>query len=279
MIENINRIEIELYNELFIKENYVFIQKWSPTKSPKLYEYPYKANNVLNALGDIIDEYIRIYPSNDYFSIDYIKNSIFERREDNKYLCGFPISPTSLNNIFSILGEKDIQTFTLDDIEDLRLNGQFNITPKHLSNVTEKGYSFIVNNIDDVLMALLYFYAKNNLKLVKCVHCGRWFATSSLKNEYCDRRSPIEKYSHLSCYEAVQNMRQQCRRIRNRIYNNAINTVKGQRGENNSFIRDFNNECSKYCYKNKPTKILPSKDALTAYYTYLKQKYKEKGWL
>ena len=104
-------------------------------------------------------------------------------------------------------------------------------------NITKSVIPFDWNNVDyskglriddissfyELFYGLLYYYAFNGMKLVKCEHCGRWFATDNFKNKYCHRNSTVEGYTHLVCEQAVRNLYQQIKRKRKVIYNSIIN--------------------------------------------------------
>ena len=61
-----------------------------------------------------------------------------------------------------------------------------------------------LQSIRHVIIALLYFYAVNGYKLTRCKHCGRWFATKTLKELYCSKQSPYPGYERYSCGAAVK---------------------------------------------------------------------------
>ena len=251
-------------------------------------------NSIITIFGDILFDFEQLFPSNNRFDIQYIVNSVLSK--DQMKLYGLPIKPTSLNYIYSLIEEGPV-ILTLDTIEQLRLNGAFTIKPQYIdANNIDKGYYCEVKSLTDVLLLLIYYYAVNGYKLVRCPHCERWFATSDLKTEYCPRKSPIKKYSHLSCYDAVQNIRQVCKKKRRSIEVCVRNSVNGQNSvgeivkekdlkENKKFnqvkfLNDFSIQCDKYYAEIKNRWVVkPSADNLTVYLEFLDKVKKERGWL
>lgn len=193
-------------------------------------------------------------------------------------VCGLRILRDEAYSIISFAddlgGEYKISLF-LQDVEMWRVRHHVDkaVTPGNWLDVSFKE-GLTVNNVAshyEVIYGLLYYYAFNGLKLVKCEHCGRWFATDSLKNKYCTRKSPIERYTHLNCEQAVQNIRQQCGRIRNRIDMKARQTRNGEQ-----FQEWFWSQCNR---RNEEIKKSASVERLTEYMAFLKKTEREKGWL
>ena len=87
----------------------------------------------------------------------------------------------------------------------------------------------------------------HNLKPNFCVHCGRLFFTSTLKQKYCHRKSQVRNYTHRDCKDAVKDTKQQLRRLKKRIYNYLYNYG----GKND--IDKFLNEVNPYFDKIKST--------------------------
>lgn len=75
----------------------------------------------------------------------------------------------------------------------------------------------------EVIVAIFHFLTLNNYKFRKCEHCGKYFATKSLKQKYCYRKSPYKGYEHLDCNIAVKNIMQSLRRKRRSILKNLDN--------------------------------------------------------
>ena len=130
------------------------------------------------------------------------------------------------------------------------------------------------------MVAALYYYAYHEYKLVRCKHCGKWFATKTLKKEYCDRVSPcfgniVGGKTPLSCEQAVRNILQKCGRMKNRIETKTQQTVTGQL-HTNPFLEKFNSQCMPLYVT---AKKFPTVNNLTSYYNFLKDTEKERGWI
>lgn len=152
-------------------------------------------------------------------------------------------------------------------------NGKFNYKDAQKLFGNEEFSFENIKSLNQLLVCILYFYAYNDLKLVKCQHCGKWFATTTFKEKYCKRASPVAGYTHLKCEQAVRNIKQQCGRMKNNIEtaaNNAFNQ-KNQTESYNQFIPVFNNQCNAYSST--------SASELQKYLDFLKKTKEEKSWL
>lgn len=137
-----------------------------------------------------------------------------------------------------------------------------------------------IKSLFDVVYGLLYFYAYNKLKQTECSHCGRWFATNSLKNVYCKRKSPcnniglfnLSKRDPLECTAAVKYIRQQCTKIRRRIRekSSAATSFKSD-----IFFENFEKKNNELFEKQKEH---PTVKNLTEYYTFLADTEKSREW-
>ena len=72
----------------------------------------------------------------------------------------------------------------------------------------------------DIIFSIFHFLVLCKYKFKKCEHCGKYFATQTLKQMYCYRNSPYPKYEHLECSDAVKDIKQNLRRMRRKIENN-----------------------------------------------------------
>lgn len=55
----------------------------------------------------------------------------------------------------------------------------------------------------DFVFALVHYFVFNEYKIAQCAHCGRFFATKTLKEKHCMRNSPFIGYESYSCKMAV----------------------------------------------------------------------------
>lgn len=173
------------------------------------------------------------------------------------------------------------EKLTLNIVEDFRNDYKLHFFPPIKNEIDGvKSYNASVSNILDVFYILLWYYAYNEKKITKCVHCGKRFATASLKNLYCPRRSLMKKYSHLSCYEAAKNCKRDCLRIKNRIETKArLYFDNHNRSQNNHSL-----QTSPYVYKFQKECVIMSNNKsvnahdLESYFTFLKETEKNKPW-
>ncbi len=167
--------------------------------------------------GDVMSHLEQNYPKmltdvnshNEYLKNDILGESPFE-------LWGLSEGSSALINMYKFLLNDNSIKLTFKMVEELRLYYHFESYQYHDSFFDgakyplpkEKAITFKnLNTITQVLCSALYYYALNDYKIKKCAHCGKWFATKNGNIDYCGRKSPIEKYSHLKCVEAQQRIR------------------------------------------------------------------------
>ena len=103
----------------------------------------------------------------------------------------------------------------------------------NFSDITQ--YFYECYSMSDIIFAILHFLASRQYKFNICAHCGRYFATTSYKQKYCFRKSPMQQYAHLNCEQAVRNITQEINRGYKRIYNN----LHQNHAEENNTISNF----------------------------------------
>lgn len=186
---------------------------------------------------------------------------------------------TSLYNLISFIDGRDMIALTLKDIEKMRIAHRMTANYLPVSYDEKDGMCFEgLTSVTQVMIAALYYYAFNDYKLVRCKHCGRWFATKSLKMQYCNRISPcfgtiITGKEPLQCEAAVRNIMQKCGRIKNRIETKA---ATARRGGNNSYLYHFAEECDPYYMD---AKTAPTVENLEKFYVFLKDTERKQEWL
>ena len=212
----------------------------------------YKLGTVKNAFGNILAVLEQQFPFavnstpkaySKYF-ISRFKNSLETNTAEKEILLyGLKCSAYYLFDINLFLSDSDRWCYiskrgikqkgeykinlTMQDVEIWRVHHNITkaVIPVDWNNV-DYAKGLRIDNITsfyELFYGLLYYYAFNGLKLVKCEHCGRWFATDNFKNKYCHRNSTVEGYTHLVCEQAVRNLYQQIKRKRKVIYNSIIN--------------------------------------------------------
>lgn len=79
-------------------------------------------------------------------------------------------------------------------------------------------YLYECNSITDLIVASMDYLLRKGYRIKRCDHCGKGFATKTLKSKYCQRLSPIKKYHRLKCEPAVRNARQDLERKHKYLY-------------------------------------------------------------
>ena len=239
----------------------------------------YRLATVNNALGNILwilEEELSLSQPADIgaFTVEEVLNDITGQGKSVN-IWGLDIQPIHLQIIYDFLSKGDKIKFSLTDIEKLRLT--YHITKSYfpIGIDIEEGIKFEnIETIQEVFYGLLYYYAFNNLKLVKCEHCGRWFATTTLKQKYCTRNSLYEGYTHLTCYNAVENILKQCRRVRTRI-SDKIRKSCNDTSFYNSNLSRFEFDCDEYT---RAISNRASIENLKQYYDFLIETEKSRYW-
>ena len=261
---------------------FVIDRKKNRAYIPIAYEGVYDFGSIECSIGNIIEVLEKEFPATSYVETGYTTKRIRDKlagKSITKTLWGFKENGFTIQAIHIFLSGRDKIELTMQEIEDFRILYGLGIkhTPLNICDVNEGLQIKNATSILDMVFHLLYYYTLNNLKLVKCEHCGRWFVTSSLKNKYCTRNSTVAGYTHLNCEQAVRNIKQQCGRKKNRIEtkaNNAINLKK--HSVVSSFVDDFVNEC--YVYLDEISKK-NSAENLSNYLLFLDRVEKGKEWL
>lgn len=153
--------------------------------------------------GDVIYLLEKNYPKmmeNREYWRNYMNDDIFNH---NSFKINFQLWEMSegysaLSNMYDFLQYDDCVKLSFRVVEELRLEYQFesyqyyNVdNDGNIISLNQKSYIFKnLNTITQVLCAALYYYSLNGLKLQRCKHCEKWFATKNLKQKFCNRISP-----------------------------------------------------------------------------------------
>lgn len=181
---------------------------------------------------------------------------------------------------YDYFNKKDSIFFSMQDVDKMRIASRMksNYLPVSINDTTSMEFDDLTN-VTQVMIALLYYYSYYGFKLVKCHHCGRWFATKSLKNQYCKQISPccggILKGEDKNCEQAVRQIMQNCTRLKGSIRTKANSTVSAQL-HSNAFLPEFE---KRNLELESAAREKPTVDNLTMYYIFLKKTNKEKRWL
>lgn len=260
--------------------------------------FVYDLGNTVNALGNVVHclnlEFPGIEQATDKafanrairtilqkLDSDITSQNDFQSNSDTHFnkaeIWGLNVSWLSAHSAMSFLQNKSEIKLSLNDAEILRLRHRTkSVMPldwDHKNVNYEDG--LIINDITqlaDIFYGLIYYYAFHGLNLKKCEHCGRWFATTTFKQKYCSRNSLFSGYTHLGCEQAVRNIMQNCRRIKNRIETKATEAMRGR----DNYLCNFQQECEPLY---QAAKKVPTTENLEIYHTFLKKAEKAKGWL
>lgn len=237
----------------------------------------YDLGSVNCAFGNVLALLESEFPTENYKQAEFIVKYVLDGLAGNEKtvdIWGMTVKPTLLYSIYDFLDGKEKVDLTLRNIERMRIMHGININnlPLNLTNFDEGMKFQEISSALEVVYALLYYYAFNGYKLVKCEHCGRWFATTTFKIKYCPRRSTFPGYTHLNCEQAVKNIRQQCLRVKNRIETKINNAQQLDFTMRLSFLQ----ECDSYYFAAKES---PTVGNLERYYAFLCDTEKRKEWL
>ena len=183
-----------------------------------------------NAFGDIFAKLEQHFQG---VSSDSVASVIIQRTIDGiadkpladpVKILGCPELGQSFLDMESFINGKSILSPTLRDIEEMRINHfmRENYLPISLSDPDSMRFEGL-KTVTQVMIEILYYYAFNEYKIVRCRHCGKWFATRTLKEQYCKRESPcfgdiIKGKESISCEQAVRNIKQKQSRRHKAIY-------------------------------------------------------------
>lgn len=201
-----------------------------------------------NLFGDVLFELEKEYPKLPFES-ESLLNDAFSKSSFT--LWGMKGSNIALHSMLELIDNRSQFSLSFQEAEELRLRYHFNSYQRYDGSISYKNKNAIIfsdlKSITQVLSAVLYYYSLHNLKLNRCEHCGRWFATTSYKNKYCTRKSLFEGYTHLNCEQAVRNIKQEINREKKRVYNRIASYSIKNYGENPSNV--FLDECLAYKLK------------------------------
>lgn len=208
---------------------------------------------VMNAKGEdcdsniqiVVDDFKRIFDisvEGQDFS-DYFKKAIelrgliacnmlsLSQLELLKPYYGLTFNMSAVYNTSSVCGEiQPIKPFKFD----------FCSMETALDNIVSDENFFVYNcySIVDVPFAILHYLLLNEYKFRECEHCGKIFATKTLKQKYCTRKSPYPKKQHLECKEAAKNIMTHITQRKNGVYTN-LERNHSEKAEDFNKINEF----------------------------------------
>ncbi len=102
---------------------------------------------------------------------------------------------------------------------------------------TTHRFTYSCSSIVDVTFSVLHYLILFDYKFAKCDHCGNYFATKTLKQKYCKRKSPYKGHEGQECEGAVKNILQDFKRRKNKIYTRLSNYSEDR--EVSIFLNDY----------------------------------------
>lgn len=200
-----------------------------------------------NALGDFVNVLEREFPSDDYTSEKYILNCLQRKR---KAVYGLNENGSALTSFYLFMNGEHRRALTLQIVDAFRISNNVKVgLPVPINNKADysDGMVFNVNSAVAVIYALLYYYGFNNLRIVQCGLCGRWFATPNMREKFCSRNALLTGYGHLRCEQAVRNALQNLQRRKKKVYGKLYENG-GETDINGCpiAIDDFLNKCAFY---------------------------------
>lgn len=171
-----------------------------------------------NALGNFVNVLECEFPSDDYTSEKYILNCLQRKR---KAVYGLNENGSVLTSFYLFMNGERRRALTLQATDAFRISNNVKVgLPIALSNKADysNGMVFNVNSAVAVVYALLFYYGFNNLRIVLCGLCDRWFATPNMREKYCSRNALLAGYEHLHCEQAVRNALQNLQRRKKKVY-------------------------------------------------------------
>lgn len=204
--------------------------------------------------------------------------SVVSDESEPVYIWGFREYGGSLLNMQNFIGDRNSFAPTMQEAELLRISLGVTSSASIIGDGTCMTFERLAS-VSAVLWAVLYFHAFHGQKLTRCKHCGRWFATDSLKNEYCRRTSPcygviLKGKTPKTCKQAVDEMKQKCQYQRTSIAAKARQTPANQRRES-TFLNRFLDDADRF---KDAVMDRPTPENLTAYYEFLRNTNKAREW-
>ncbi len=238
--------------------------------------------NYLNLLGDLVvtenpfEEWKEhLFKAVGKYSIKYFNSQVNYAKE----LC---IEYLKYNDFSQDFLERFVNSkgITVNRVR-LEFDGKQIILPKLQETNNKTIYRYESKDFVDIVFSSVHYALSNGMKLSKCEHCGKWFfkdgGRSGSRKKFCDRKSTFKGYEHLSCEQAVRNIKQQCGRIKKRIETKAYNANKENIFNHaySKYVYEFQKQCDQYTYKSQKSN---SVENLNAYMCFLISLEKRKEW-
>lgn len=130
---------------------------------------------------------------------------------------------TDITEDGTIIEDDRMYTFqSVSEIRDFTIRELFNF---HTGQPFRHSYN--CHSLADIICSVWHYLILHDYKFARCNHCGRYFATQTLKKQYCDRNSTYKNFEHLNCEQAVRNIKQKLARRKNSAYTYLSNYYEG----------------------------------------------------
>lgn len=149
----------------------------------------------------------------------------------------------------------DTEVFEADSVKSFnRPISCFDKFSKPKSNVEDidTWFEYECLSVSDMVVAIIHYYMVYGFKVIPCKHCGRVFATQSLKTVYCNRISPYKndfsqkKSRPEPCKDTVKREIQFLRKKKDRLLDRIRNSSDVMRGYTEDVYDKLRQECSQY---------------------------------
>lgn len=141
-------------------------------------------------------------------------------------------------------------------------------------------FDYSCRSVLDMVASIMHYYMMNGYKLIPCRHCGRYFATTTLKQEYCHRFSPYQnEFSQKDskpelCESTVRRELQYLRQKKNRLLNRIGQSPRGQTLRKGYYLT-LADKCTEWM---EIVKHYPTLENLKTFNSFLDETTQKKEW-
>jgi len=86
-------------------------------------------------------------------------------------------------------------------------------------------YEYTCKDIAEIAFSVFFHQVTKGYKFSPCQHCGKYFATKTLKQKYCKRKSPYKSYEHKECEPAVKNIKKRQADRKKSVYDSFYSNI------------------------------------------------------
>lgn len=153
--------------------------------------------------------------------------------------------------------------------------------PKSGTGNIDTWFQYECRSISDMVAAIIHYYMVYGFKVISCKHCGRIFATQSLKTVYCSRISPYKnRFSQKrsrpeSCKDTVKREIQFLKNKKGKLLDRIRNSSDVMRGYTEDIYNDIYCKCNEYMEQVSKS---PTPKLLDEFNYYLERTAQERKW-